>query len=161
MISKSSLQPGAELIDRAAAQRAAGHFQLTVTRLAHPAGVSACSFLSREQGFGRTRHSLASQDTRLSPGRPGFKSQWRNITATKARPNVSSTSECVSRVKAFSQKRHEACRIGPFWRRAQGGLAWTICLIAVVRRPFPPPGRVSWCGLGGGMWWWLLRQHSI
>jgi hypothetical protein len=29
-------------------------------------------------------------------------------------------------------------------------LAWTICLIAVVRRPFPPPGRASWCGLGGG-----------
>ena len=71
MISKSSLQPGAELTDRTAAQRAAGHFQLTVTRLAHPAGVSACSLPSREQGFGRTRHNLASQDTRLSPGRPG------------------------------------------------------------------------------------------
>ena len=149
MISKSSLQPGAELTDRTAAQRAAGHFQLTVTRLAHPAGMSACSFLSREQGFGRTRHSLASQDTRLSPGRPGFKSQWRNITATKARPNVSSTSECVSRVKAFSQKRHEACRIGPFWRQAQG-LAWTICLIAVVRRPFPPPGTCELVWTGGG-----------
>ena len=68
MISKSSLQPGAELTDRTAAQRAAGHFQLTVTRLAHPAGVSACSFLGRGQGFDRSRWpgcSALTQATRV------------------------------------------------------------------------------------------------
>ncbi len=113
MISKSSPQPGAELTDRTAAQRAAGHLQLTATRLAHPAGVSACSFLSRRQGFDRSRYSLASQDARLSPEQPGLKSRWRNIIATKARPNVSSTSECVSRVKVFPRSGMKLVALAP------------------------------------------------
>ena len=38
----------------------------------------------------RIRYSLAGQDTRLSPERPGFESRWRNLAATGS-PNMPET----------------------------------------------------------------------
>ena len=46
------------------------------------ATVHSCCVLSRSLLHCKIRYSLAGQDTRLSPERPGFESRWRNYLPT-------------------------------------------------------------------------------